>query len=460
MNILLINPPSTAGYYRVGIKLPPLGLAYLAAVLREHGHGVKIVDLAVEGVNWRTYPYQEFDLVGLSVDTLRYPAALQIAEAVKKKGSRVVFGGPHATFFDQECLQSGLVDWVVRNEGEYSLLDLAEHLEKGDPLAEVKGISYLSNGKPAVNPPAPFVENLDSLPFPARDLLPLDLYTHKLEKRYAATMISSRGCPFDCEFCSSSRFNGLRWRARSAENMLEELDLLYNKYGYRAVIFFDDNFTLDPQRVDRFCQKLLKKGWDLAWFALSRVDTVVRNAKLVELMAKSGLRMLFLGFESASQEILDKYGKKLKAEEAFKAMDILRRNKVKVMGSFILGALDEKKEMIERTIRLAKKLNPYHVQFTMLTPYPGTRLYEKVKGRLLTTNWSDFTGLTPVIRLDNISSSELKALFKKAYLSFYLRPSRLLTQGLPWISRLLWRSKRTERVPLRKVGSDWVPVGK
>ncbi len=460
MNILLVNPPSRAGYYRVGIKLPPLGLAYLAAVLQEHGHGVKIVDLAVEDIDWRTYPYQEFDLVGLSVDTLRYPAALEIARVVKEKGSRVVLGGPHVSFFYQEPLESGLADWVVRNEGEYSLLDLVEHLERGQPLEEVKGLVYLSNGNLVVNPPAPFVEDLDSLPFPARDLLPLDLYTHKLEKRYVATLISSRGCPFDCEFCSSSRFSGLRWRARSPENILEELDLLYNKYGYRAVMFFDDNFTLDPYRVDRLCQKLLKKGWDLVWFALSRVDTVVRNAKLVELMAKTGLRMLFLGFESAAQETLDEYGKKLKVEEAFKAMDILRRNKVKVMGSFIIGALDEKKEMIKRTIRLAKKLNPYHVQFTILTPYPGTRLYEKVKDRLLTTNWGDFSGLAPVIRLDNLSPGELKSLFRRAYFSFYFRPSHLFTQGFSWIPKLLWGSGRKERVPLRKVGDDWVPIGR
>ena len=460
MNILLINPPSAAAYYRLGIKLPPLGLAYLAAVLREHGHGVKIVDLAVEDVDWRTYPYQEFDLVGLSVDTLRYPAALEIARVVKEKGGRVVLGGPHVSFFYEEPLESGLTDWVVRNEGEYPLLDLVEHLERKQPLEEVKGLVYLSNRNLVVNPPAPFVEDLDSLPFPARDLLPLDLYTHKIQKRYAATLISSRGCPFDCEFCSSSRFNGTRWRARSPENILEELDLLYNKYGYRAVAFFDDNFTLDPYRVDRLCQKLLKKGWDLIWFALSRVDTVVRNAKLVELMAKAGLRMLFLGFESAAQETLDKYGKKLKVEEALKAMDILRRNKVKVVGSFILGALDEKKEMIERTIRLAKKLNPYHVQFSMLTPYPGTRLYEKVKDRLLTTNWRDFTGINPVIRLDNLSPGELKALFRRAYISFYIRPSRLFTQGLPWAFKILWGYKRKERAPLRKIGGDWVPVGK
>lgn len=458
MDILLISPPSLVGYYRIGIKTPPLGLAYIAAVLREHGHRVKIIDLAVEKINWRNYPYHEFDLVGISADTLRYPSALKIAEAVKEKGSRVVFGGPHPTFSDKECLESGLVDWVVRGEGEYSLLRLVESLERGEPLEEVKSLSYLSKGKLVANPPAPFIKDLDSLPFPTRDLLPLDLYTHKLEKRYAANMITSRGCPFNCEFCSSSQFSGIHWRPRSPENILEELDLLHNKYGYRAVTIFDDNFTLNPQRVERICQKLLRKNWELVWYAESRVDTVVRNPRLIQLMAKAGLKELFLGFESASQEVLDKYGKKLKVEEAFKAMEILRRNKVKVIGAFILGALNENKEMIKHTIDMAKKLNPHQVQFTILTPYPGTRLYEKVKDRLLTKDWNFFTGSEPVIKLDGLKPKELKGLFNKSYLSFYGRPRRLFTQGIPLLYRIVHGYKRKKRAPFKKVGGDWVPV--
>ncbi|MFC2047518.1 B12-binding domain-containing radical SAM protein [Chloroflexota bacterium] len=450
MEILLINPPSIGAYYRVGLKVPPLGLAYIAAVLREKRHRVKIIDLAVEDTDYTNYPYHDFDLVGISADTLRYPVALRIAEVVKKRGSKVVLGGPHVTFFDREALETGLVDWVVRNEGEYPMLALAEHLERGEALDEVKGISYLSNGDVVATPPAPFVDDLDSLPFPARDLLPLDRYTHKLSKRYTATMLTSRGCPFNCDFCSSSEFSGIRWRARSVESMLEELRLLYQEYGYRAVLFFDDNFLLDPGRVEALSLSILERGWDLAWVALSRVDIIVKHERLVELMARSGLRMVFIGFESATQEVLDEYGKKIEVEESFKAMDILRRNKVKVLGSFMIGALNENKEMIKRTINFAKKLNPHHVHFSVLTPYPGTRLYEEVKDRLLTTNWEHYTGLSPVIKLDNLSTDELKRLLKKTYSSFYLRPSRLFTQGLPWLYQLLWGYKKRERVPLAR----------
>lgn len=434
-SILLVNPPSPSAYWRLGIRTPPLGLAYLAAVLREHGHKVKILDHSVQEVDWENYPCEGFDLVGISADTVRYGLALRVAEAVKRKGAKVVLGGPHATSCDGECLDSGVVDWVIRGEGEYPLLQLAEALQGRRSLEDIEGLSYLADGGIVANPPARFIEDLDSLPFPARDLLPLHLYNHKLGKREATNVITSRGCPFNCDFCSSSQLSGIYFRPRSPENILEELDLLHNKYGYRAIMFYDDNFTLDPHRVDSLCQLLIKKRWDLIWYAESRVDTIVRNPKLVEVMVKAGLRELFVGFESASQEVLDGYGKKLKASEAFKAMDILNKNNVKVIGAFIIGGLNESREMAERTIEMAKKLNPYFAQFSILTPYPGTRLYSKVKDRLLTRDWGYFTGSHPVIQLDYLKPDELKHLFTKAYLSFYARPSQIFSHTPLWFLR-------------------------
>jgi len=458
MKILLVNPPAINFYHRIGLKLPPLGLAYLASVLKGKGHQVRIVDLNVEPFDYLFLPYQDFDLVGISVDTTRYPISQKIAQMAMKYKVKVVMGGPHAAFFDKEILTSDSADYVIRGEGEYGILDLVETLENGGEIEKVGGLSYKNNGTWDKNPPRPFIQNLDFLPFPARDLLPLNLYTLNMGKRYSATMVTSRGCPFNCDFCSCSEFSGIKWRTRSVENIIEEVSVLYNRYGYRAISFLDDNFTLNPHRVIDFCEKILRRGWDIEWWAFSRIDTIVKNEKMVELMGKAGLRQVFIGFESAEQETLDGFGKKLEAESVFKGVEILKKNKIDVWGSFIIGGLEETKEMVKKTIRFAKRLDPAYAQFSILTPYPGTKLYDSVKHKLLSDNWEIFWGGQPVIRLDKITPKELQRLIIRAYLSFYLRPKKLFQLSLPYLYELFWGYKKKGKIPLEKKGDDWVPT--
>jgi anaerobic magnesium-protoporphyrin IX monomethyl ester cyclase len=417
-------------------------LAYVAAVLNQAGHQVKIIDLNVEPKDYQTLPYSEFDLVGISVDTTRYPVSLKIAEAAKKQKRLVVAGGQHVTFFDSEALSTGLFDFVVRGEGEYTMLDLVQHIEEGDSFQEVQGISFLSNEELIRTPSRPLIQDLDSLPFPARDLLPLQDYTVTLKGRFMTAALTSRGCPFNCDFCSASQFFGRKWRTRSIENVMEEIKLLYEKYGYRAIAFFDDHFTLNPNRMAEFCEMILNNDWDLYWWAFSRVDSVVKNEELVKLMSRAGLKQVFIGFESGSQEVLDSYGKDLNVDSAFKAMEILKRNKISVWASFVIGALNETKKMIKQTIKFANRLNPHYIQFGILTPYPGTLLYEKVKNRLLTTNWSKFWAGDPVIKLDKLSPKELKKLFWRAHLSFYGRPKRLFSTVIPFFLKTFWDNRK------------------
>ncbi len=458
MKILLINPPAINFYHRVGLRMPPLGLAYVAGVLRKNGHIVKIIDFNVEKINYKTYPYHKFDLVGLSVDTTRYPVSVKIAKIAKKCGVKVVAGGFHPTFMDKEALDTGAFDYVVRGEGEYIMLDLINHLEDGCSLDKVKGLSYLSDGEYVKNPNAPLVSELDSIPFPARELLPLDLYTTSFKRKVAGTMIASRGCPYDCEFCSCSRFCGINWRTRSVESIMDEIDLLYNKYGYRSISFLDDNFTLSPKRVMEICEEILRKGLKFAWFAMTRVDTVVRNEKVVELMRMAGLRQVFVGFESGNQEILDRYGKKAELDTAFEATEILKKYRIEVWGSFIIGAINETKEMIKQTIKFAKKLNPHICQFSILIPYPGSRLFEKVKDRILTKDWEAFWGGLPVMKLNKLTPQELRSWIIKAYASFYLRPKTFFSTGLPFLYELLLGFRLHRKIPFIKVNGDWVPT--
>jgi anaerobic magnesium-protoporphyrin IX monomethyl ester cyclase len=370
------------------------------------------------------------------VDTARAGVALEIAAVAKSRGSLVVMGGPHVSFLDEETLQTKYVDYVVRNEGEYSLLSLTDHLSGRIPLDQVKGVSYLDNSHAKRTPDMPFIADLDSLPFPARDLLPMSLYRERMNGRPMTTMITSRGCPYNCEFCSSSEFFGVGWRARSVANIIEEVELLYHQYGYRALSFVDDNFTLLPSRAIEVSEEIVGRGLDLVWAAMTRVDTVVRNPDMVRAMARAGFRWTFIGFESGTQEALDGYGKKARLDDAFTAMDILRDNQVRVTGAFILGAPGETAPMMRQTIEYAKRLNPRRAQFSILTPYPGTRLHRAVKDRLLDKKWSLYSGMHPVIRLDHVSPEELRSIHISAYRSFYARPAKAV-ENASYIFRIL-----------------------
>ncbi len=426
MSILLVNPPTPGfSYYSIGTSRPPLGLAYLAAMIKKP-HTVRIIDFNVEKINWRRFPYRAYDVVGISSDTLRYFNALRIASLAKGQGATVILGGHHVTFQDMETLETGVVDYVVRNEGEYSFNGLVQYLYGEVPLEAVMGISYRQNGqlirKPLITPK----DNLDNLPLPARDLLPLNLYSSRIDGRLAATMITTRGCPFKCDFCSSSKFFGTKQRMRSIENVMEEVETIFKKYKYRAIAFVDDHFTLNPDRAVTFSERLLKMGWDLRWGAWSRVDTIVKNPEMIRVMAKAGFVTTFIGFESGSQQTLDNYGKSTVLGESLEAMDILKSNNVKVSGGFILGSPDETRAMVRKTINYARMLDPFDAQFSILTPYPGTKLFDKVKDKLLTQNWEKYTALNPVIRTDHISPRQLSRLLIEAYISFYGRPKKFI----------------------------------
>ena len=423
MKILLVNPPVSFSYYSMGLSRPPLGLAYMAALLTDTHH-VEIVDFNIEKGSWKHKSYADFDIVGISADTARYSVAMKIARLAKAAGATVVMGGPHVSFFDTDALESGAVDYIVRNEGEYSFRSLVKFLSHEIPIEEVPGLSYMADRGIVRTPNPPFITDLDSLPLPARELLPLRRYKEKIDGRPMTTMITSRGCPFNCNFCSSSQFSGVRWRPRSVEGIFEEIELVYRKYDYKAINFIDDNFTLNPDRAVKLSERIIASGFDLNWEAMSHVETVVKNPGMVKTMARSGLKWMFLGFESGSQEILNEYGKKSTVQDAKKAVDILHENGVKIIGAFILGALGDNERTMKETIDLAKSLNPSRAQFSLLTPYPGTRLFERVKEKLLTKNWEMYEGLHPTIKLDKITPQILNRFLFKAYASFYLRPPK------------------------------------
>jgi|GEM_PF-16444 len=428
MKILLVSPAGSNFYAKMGATIPPLGLAYIAAVLRENGHYVKLLDLGVEEKIPSKDYFKFFDVVGISADTPSYPEALSIAKYAKSVDRTVVMGGYHVTFLDKEALNTGLVDFIVRGEGEEIFLNLVNTLKAKGDLNQVKGISFINHGSYQRNPDMPPPRNLDEMPFPARDLLNMNAYKNQMNGMPFTNLITSRGCPFNCYFCSSSKFGGLRWRSRSAKSIVDEIEHLNRTYGYKAFSFMDDNFTLNPKRIFEFADELERRGLnDIHWWCFSRVDILIKNEKMVKRMAEVGAYEIFLGLESSNEELLDTYNKHIGNKEQEQAIKLLRKYGIKIHGSYIMGDIKETVPMVKNTIKWAKEVNARTTQFSILTPYPGTALYNDIEkeNRFLHKDWKYYDALHPVIKLDHISPEQLGKLLVKAYRTAYLNPRRI-----------------------------------
>jgi anaerobic magnesium-protoporphyrin IX monomethyl ester cyclase len=427
MNVLLVNPPSISVYYAFGLSLPPMGLLYVAASLEQAGHRVVVRDLAAEGVELTDADIRGADVVGISSDTTRIERAMQLARRVATLGRPVVMGGPHPQFMPDEILASGWVAAIVRGEGESVFPALLAALESRGDKNQIRGIICKDDGKIVSTPDADPVD-VEALPLPARHLVDLHRYRASMAERPLTPVVTSRGCPSACHFCSSSSFFGRGWRYRSAESVLYELDEIYNRYGFRAVAFMDDNFTLAPNRVEQIADGIMERGYDLKWWNLSRVDTIVRHPGMVARMAAAGSTTVYLGIESGSDETLNSLGKNTNASDVIRAVEILKQNGIESYGSYIIGNLNENVADVEKTIDLAIRLDTNIAQFSILTPYPGTKLYEQVKERIFCRHWKFYDGLHLVFHHPRINRHYLQILLIKAFVRFYRR-SREATTG-------------------------------
>lgn len=426
MNILLVSPPSSGVFNTFGLSLPPIGLLYIAASLERAGHSVVVRDLDVEG-GLDSADIRRADLVGISSDTTRAGRALDIARRVTATGRPVVMGGPHPQFMADEIFASGYVDYIVRGEGELVFTDLLAVLERGENAAAVKGL-IIRDGHHRIETPDADTIDVETLPFPARHLVDLSRYRASVSGRPITPLVTSRGCPSACHFCSSSAFFGRRWRFRSAGSVLAELEEIYHRYGFRAVCFMDDNFTLEPRRVGQIAEGITERGLDLKWWNFSRVDTIVKHPEMVAAMAAAGSTTVYLGIESGSDDTLNSLGKNSSAGDVVKAVEILRQHGIESYGSYIIGNLNENAADVEKTIDLAVRLNTNIAQFSILTPYPGTKLYEQIKDKIFTRRWQFYDGLHLVFRHPLINRHRLQYLLIMAFVKFYRR-SREATQG-------------------------------
>ena len=433
MRVLLAVPPGIEKlelYKVLGLRAPPLGLAWIAAVLEKAGHKVRIIDSPTEGIDLKTFINEvkswSPDIVGITALTPTIYKAYDTAKAIKEydRDLPVIMGGPHVTFMYEEALKNN-VDVVVRGEGEYTTLELVNTIEKAglnpSALREVRGIAYLDRGEVIVTKDRPPVRNLDELPFPARHLLPMDKYTLFGKPIRIIHMMASRGCPYGCTFCSTSYFWGRLVRYRSAKNVADELEEAVNKYKTNIIVFTDDEFTLGKRFVYEFLNELDRRGLEINFSCGSRVDTMDRD--LMKALLEHGCTALYFGVESASQDTLNRIGKRITVEQAVRVFQWAHELKANAVGSFVIGFPWETLNDMKDTVKLAVKLDPSYAQFTIATPYPGTPLYyQAVSENLIEDwNWEHYTTLRAVMRGYKFTRSQVEKMLAYAYRAFYLR---------------------------------------
>lgn len=438
MKILLINPPSA-------FKTPilPLGLASLAAYLKEKGGNreIAVIDAWAENISGdelgKKVAETEADIVGIYVVSPRYEKAKETIAICRRSlpGALIVAGGPHPSAVPQETLQDiPDLDVCIIGEGEATM----QEITTGKALSDINGIAYRKNENIVLNQPREFIKNLDELPYPARDIFPLKKYrTHPPygRKNPYFTIITSRGCPFQCAYCSKDVFQQ-NYRAMSPQRIVDEIKMLVKNYGAKEIHFYDDDFTVDMARGEAICDEILRRNLKIIWSCNTRVDLV--NEKLLKKMKQAGCWLISYGVESGDEQILKSINKGFSVSQVIAAFEITRQIGIKTLAYFMVGLPGETKETVQKTIALSKKIKPDFVSFGSLVVYPGSRLFKLIQngrypGKLRTLGGKEkiagtfFGGKGNYVVLeDNLTFEELQEIIKKANRGFYLNPSYVL----------------------------------
>ena len=362
-----------------------------------------------------------YDFIGITSTTVTIHAAIRTAEACRKlyPKAKIVFGGVHPSVLPEEVLSHGCVDFVIRNEGEIPMCELVS----GVPAERIRNLSFKKGGKIFHNPAQELIKNLDEIPFPAYDLMPVRKYypaVGSYKRLPALSVIATRGCPGQCTFCF--KVFGRTLRSRSAKNIFDEVASLHEKYGMREIAFYDDTFTSFRENVKEFCRLLLSSGLKISWSCFSRVDCIDRET--LALMKKAGCHQILYGVESADAGILRNIRKGIDLEKVREAVKMTKEAGISPRCSFMIGNPGETPETIERTIRFALELDPDLAMFNITVPFPGTKMFDWAKGNglLLSENWDDYDLSKQVMRLPTISNRDLQGFYSSAYRRFFLRP--------------------------------------
>jgi anaerobic magnesium-protoporphyrin IX monomethyl ester cyclase len=449
MKILLLNPPYLKKFSRPqrspavtksGTLYFPMWLAYATGVLEHSGFEVDFMDAPAEGDTFDKVLLRArgFDPKLIVVDTST-PSIfndVEIAGRLKDNLPKafVILVGTHVSALPEDTLKiDKRVDGVARQEYDYTLRELAFAWKNGNDVKDVAGISYRQGDTIIDNPQRPFIEDLDEIPFVSaiyKKFLKIENYFNPNALYPMVTITTSRGCPFRCTFCVYPQtLMGRRFRLRSIENVVDEMEYIVENFPKAKAIFFeDDTLTVNKQRCIQLSEEIIKRGIKISWTANARVGL---NFETMKKMKDAGCRCLCVGFESGSQPILDNVKKAIRLEEMFKFMKDAKKAGLLIHGCFMVGLPGETKETVKQTLKLAKKLNPDTVQFYPVMVYPGTEAYDwyQRRGFISTQDFSKW--LTPkglhntVIQTEELSSEEIVRFCDDARRAFYLRPRYL-----------------------------------
>jgi radical SAM superfamily enzyme YgiQ (UPF0313 family) len=429
--IALVNSPLLEGAYRHPL-FPPLGLAYLAAVLEQEDFEVRIMDCPVCEMNHEQLRADlasfEPTLIGIASMTPTIPSALKSARVAKEAcpDAKVIMGGPHATFADKQILtEEAAVDIVVRGEGEETLLELAQHSPNLEKLHEIKGITFRKNDQIIQTLGRPFIQNLDELPRPAYKFIPIEKY--RIYGKKFLPIMSSRGCPFQCTFCVASQMFGAKFRARSPKNVVDELEWARDVYGAEGISFHDDTLTLDRKRILDICDEIIDRKIGLPWGCQTRVDKV--SKEVLAKMRKAQCNEVSFGVESGCQKILDAVKKRVTIEQCEDAVKWAKEEGLFVAVSSIIGYPGETKETMKQTLDLIHRIEADDVWLCLATPYPGTELRALIEsmGLKMSEDWTLYNTMNPVFENPLLPAEEFSRMRKTFYDKFY-SPRYILRQ--------------------------------
>ncbi len=423
MRLLLARPPRR-NPRDAGLCVPPLGLAYLAGAARSQGRSVDLIDAYALGWSWDRFGAEirrrRPDVLGLSSMTPVVDVAHRAAALARPHVGRIVMGGPHPTAVKDVALEEcAALDHAVVGEGEEVIGPYMDWVAAGEPGEPPPGV--IARGLPfrerALTIP------LDDLPRPTWDLLPMRAYRYLFATRPGfATMITSRGCPFQCSFCDKS-VSGSRWRSRSPRDVVDEMEHLVRKMGVGFINFYDDNFTLLARRVQGICEEILRRGLDIEWKCEARVDGV--DLALLRLMRRAGCRVVAYGVESGNRETLALLRKDVTVEQVIAAFSRTREAGLRSLAYIILGAPGEGVAEVRRTLRFVREIGADYAQFSSLVALPGTPLFEQYGASAGgdVTNPLDADQVRHTV--SDLPPEELSALMRTAWRDFYLRPRPL-----------------------------------
>lgn len=448
MKILLIKPPSKNMLYVDQIEevetergfFPPLGLMYVASYLRENSDvDIKMIDMEVDRIDPDDLPVHinnfKPDIVGIQAITYTLIDTIKTAKKIKEidNNIKIVVGGIHATIYPEETINIPYVDYVVNGEGEKTFTELIKNIGHLEKLKKIKGLAFKHQGKIINTGRSEIIQNLDELPFPARDLLPYKKYSSVLAKRAPlTTMITSKGCPNQCVFCDRPQIEN-KLRPRSPKNVVDEMETC-TQMGIYEFSLYDDTFTINKKRAHEICNEIIKRKLKIGWDARARVNTVDRD--LLKKMKKAGCERIYYGVESGDQNILNIIKKNITLDQVRTAFKLTKEQGIQTLAYFMIGLPTETKEQILKSIKFAKELGTDYAIFSIFTPMPSTEAYYiYLKKGIFNDYWREFAknpakSFQPKVLEENLTKKELDVLLKYAYKSYYINPKYIINRIL------------------------------